>query len=117
MEFIEVVSIPVSDQVKSKEFYLHIGFELITDTDMGNGARWVQLGFPGQTTSITLITWFTNIKPGASQGLVIRSNDIEKDVEELRAKGVTIDKIDPTPWGKFATFHDPDGNSMILRQE
>src|ERR1700753_524858 len=117
MEFLEVVSIPVSDQEKSKAFYLKIGFELIIDTDMGNGAKWVQLGFPGQTTSITLVTWFTNIKPGSSQGLVIRTNDIEKDVEELKAKGVEVGKIDPTPWGTFCDFKDPDGNSMILRQE
>jgi catechol 2,3-dioxygenase-like lactoylglutathione lyase family enzyme len=117
MEFLEVVSIPVSDQQKAKEFYLNIGFELIVEADMGNGANWVQLGFAGQTTSITLVTWLTNIKPGASQGLVIHTSDIEKDVEQLRAKGVIIEKIDPTPWGKFANFYDPDGNGMILRQE
>lgn len=117
MEFLEVVSIPVSDQQKSKEFYQHIGFNLIIEADMGDGSKWVQLGFPGQTTSITLVNWFPNIKPGSSQGLVIRSNDIEKDVEELKAKGVTVDKIDPTPWGKFASFYDPDGNGMTLRQE
>jgi predicted enzyme related to lactoylglutathione lyase len=48
---------------------------------------------------------------------VIHTSDIEKDVEQLRAKGVIIEKIDPTPWGKFANFYDPDGNGMILRQE
>lgn len=117
MEFLEVVSIPVSDQQKAKEFYQNIGFELINESDMGDGSKWVQLGLPGQATSITLVTWLTKITPGSSQGLVIRTNDIEKEVEELRAKGVTIDKIDPTPWGKFASFYDPDGNGMVLRQE
>jgi catechol 2,3-dioxygenase-like lactoylglutathione lyase family enzyme len=90
MEFLEVVSIPVSDQQKAKEFYLNIGFELITEADMGNGANWVQLGFPGQTTSITLVTWIANLQPGASQGLVIHTSDIEKDFEELKNKGVKI---------------------------
>ena len=106
MEFLEVVSIPVSDQEKSKAFYQKIGFEVVNDSDMGNGARWVQLGLPGQTTTITLVTWFTNIKPGDSQGLVIRTNDIEKEVEGLKAKGVEVGKIDSSPWGKFAGFND-----------
>ncbi len=117
MEFLEVVSIPVSDQEKSKAFYQNIGFELIIESDMGNGSKWVQLGLPGQTTSITLVTWFSKSAPGSSQGLVVRTYDIEKDVADLKAKGVEIDNIDPTPWGKFATFYDPDGNSLVLREE
>jgi len=117
MEFLEVVSIPVSDQEKSKEFYQKIGFELIIESDMGNGSKWVQLGLAGQTTSITLVNWFPKSVPGSMQGLVVRTNDIEKDVEELKAKDVKVDNIDPTPWGKFATFYDPDGNSLVLRQE
>lgn len=116
MEFLEVVSIPVSDQQRAKEFYEKIGFQLIIESDMGNGSKWIQMGFAGQSTSITLFDWYTKNKPGDSQGLVIHTLDIEKDVEGLRAKGVTVDKIDPTPWGKFATFYDPDGNSMVLRQ-
>jgi len=116
MEFLEVVSLPVSDQEKAKEFYLKIGFELIIESDMGNGSKWVQLGLPGQTTSIALVTWFTNIKPGSSQGLVIHTSDIEKEVAELKSKGVEVAPIDPTPWGIFASFNDPDGNGMVLRQ-
>lgn len=117
MEFLEVVSIPVSDQETSKAFYQKIGFEIIIESDMGNGSKWVQLGLPGQTTSVTLVNWFAKSTPGSMHGLVVRSNDIEKEVEDLRAKGVEIEKIDPTPWGKFATFYDPDGNSLTLRQE
>jgi catechol 2,3-dioxygenase-like lactoylglutathione lyase family enzyme len=117
MEFLEVVSVPVSDQQASKEFYQKIGFELIIESDMGNNSKWVQLGFPGQTTSITLVNWFPKMTPGSMQGLVVHTKDIEKDVEELKSKDVKVDNIDPTPWGKFATFYDPDGNSLVLRQE
>jgi len=84
---------------------------------MGNGSTWVQLGLPGQTTSITLVNWFTKMPAGVLHGLVVKTDDIEKEVAELKAKDVKVDAIDPTPWGKFATFYDPDGNSLILRQE
>jgi catechol 2,3-dioxygenase-like lactoylglutathione lyase family enzyme len=116
MKLIEVVSIPVSDQEASKHFYLSIGFELIIEAPMGDGSTWVQLGLPGQTTSITLVNWFANMAPGSMQGLVVKTDDIEKEYAELKAKGVNIKDIDPTPWGKFATFYDPDGNSLVLRQ-
>jgi len=57
------------------------------------------------------------MQPGSLHGLVLHSEDIEKEVAEFKAKGVDVKDIDLTPWGKFATFFDPDGNSMILRQE
>ena len=117
MKFIEVISVPVSNQEVSKEFYLKIGFEIIIEAPMGDGNSWVQLGLPGQTTSISLVNWvFEGMAPGNMQGLVVHSDDIEKEHAELKAKGVNIKDIDPTPWGKFSTFYDPDGNSLILRE-
>ena len=117
MKFIEVISVPVKDQQAAKAFYQKIGFEIIIEAPMGDGTTWIQLGFPGQTTSITLVNWFTQMQPGTMHGLVVHSEDIEKEHAELKGKGVDIKNIDPTPWGKFATFYDPDGNSLILRQE
>jgi len=116
MKFLEVISVPVNSQEVSKQFYLTIGFEIIVEAPMGDGNTWIQLGIPGQTTSISLVTWFTQMQPGGLAGVVIKTEDIEKDVTELKAKGVNIKDIDPTPWGKFATFYDPDGNSFVLRE-
>ena len=117
MNAIEVVSIPVSNQQVSKEFYLKLGFQVLNETPMGNGDTWVQLHIPGQRTTISLVTWFKNIAPGSSQGLVLHVDDIEKEVADLKAKGIAVNNIDPTPWGKFADFKDPDGNGMIFREE
>ena len=116
MTAIEVISVPVTDQQASKEFYLKIGFQLIVEADMGNGSTWVQLGLPGQATSITLVNWFKDMSPGSMQGLVLKSTDIEKEVADLKAKGVEVKPIDDTPWGRFASFSDPDGNGLTLHQ-
>jgi len=116
MQTIEVISIPVSDQQKSKEFYQKLGFEIITETNMGDGNTWLQLGIPGQATTITLVTWFKKMPPGSLQGMVLRSVDIEKEVADLRVKGISVEDIDNTPWGRFASFSDPDGNGFTLRQ-
>ena len=117
MKLIEVISVPVTDQQVSKAFYQKIGFQLINETAMGDGSTWIQLGLAGQTTSITLVNWFKNMQPGSMQGLVIKSEDIENEVAELKAKGVEVQPIDNTPWGRFASFSDPDGNGLTLRQE
>jgi catechol 2,3-dioxygenase-like lactoylglutathione lyase family enzyme len=116
MKFIEVVSIPVSNQEVAKEFYLKIGFQVIVEAPMGDGNTWVQLGIPGQTTSISLVTWFTKGPAGTLQGMVLKTDDIQADVAELKAKGIDVQPIDDTPWGKFASFYDPDGNGLILRE-
>ncbi|MHA4895739.1 VOC family protein [Pedobacter sp. PWIIR3] len=117
MKAIEVVSIPVSDQQAAKAFYLKIGFEIIVEAPMGDAGDWIQLGLPGQTTSITLVNWFAKLQPGFFHGLVLKSDDIEKESEELKQKGVKVDPIDQTAWGRFATFYDLDGNSLTLHQD
>lgn len=43
--------------------------------------------------------------------------DIEKEVEELRSRGVIIDGVITLPSGvKRAFFRDPDGNVLGIRQ-
>ncbi len=125
MKAIEIVSIPVTDQQKSKEFYLKIGFQLFVEAPVGPGLNWVQLGLEGQTTSISLIeknldhgpdTYFAKIAPGSMQGLMMQTEDIEKDVKILKSKGVVFERIDNTPFGKFANFSDPDNNGLMLHQ-
>jgi predicted enzyme related to lactoylglutathione lyase len=115
MKSIEVISIPVTDQEKSKEFYLKLGFQVIVEAPMGE-SKWIQMGFSGQDASITLVNWFPNMPAGCINGFVIKTESIEKEIEDLNAKGIETGKIDETPWGKFVTVKDPDGNSLSLHQ-
>ena len=117
MKSIEIISIPVTDQTRAKEFYLQLGFELIVEAPFEGGQDWVQLGFPGSTVSITLVTWFDNMPAGCISGLVIKTDDLAKEIEELTAKGLNVGKIDQTPWGKFAWMKDLDGNALCLHQK
>ena len=117
MKAISIISIPVTDQQVAKEFYLKLGFKLLAEAPFDNH-KWIQLAFPGQkAVSITLVTWFPNMQPGCVNGFVIDTDDLNRDIEELAAKGITVGKIDQTPWGKFAAVVDPDGNRMSLHQK
>lgn len=113
----EIISVPVSNQDRSKEFYRDIlGFNVLRDEPMGPSARWIQLAPPGCATTIALVTWFDSMKPGGLQGLMINSTDIDDDCRTLSARGLQLSKIEQQPWGRYTLFKDPDGNGWILRQ-
>ena len=116
MKTIEIISIPVSDQEKSKEFYQKLGFNVIVETPLGNGQKWVQMGYQGDGAAITLVNWFPQMPPGCVQGLVIKTDSVENDQTELSAKGIETGKIDETPWGRFLPVKDPDGNTLSFRE-
>ncbi|QHS56245.1 glyoxalase [Mucilaginibacter sp. 14171R-50] len=117
MRSIEVISIPVTDQQAAKEFYLKFGFNLMIEAPFQGGANWIQLGLPGGGTSITLVNWFPDLKPGSIQGFVIKCDDLDGTINELAAKGIKVGNADKTPWGRFATVKDPDGNAWSLHGE
>jgi catechol 2,3-dioxygenase-like lactoylglutathione lyase family enzyme len=115
---IAIVSIPVRDQDRARDFYVDtLGFELVADTLMGPDMRWVQVRPRGGTTSLTLVTWFESMPPGSVKGLVVECDDIDRSYRELEQHGVTFDgPVETQPWGRFATFDDPDGNGIVLQQ-
>jgi len=116
---IEVVSVPVSDQERAKEFYsAKLGFTVQTDAEFGESMRWVMLRPPGGGTCITLVTWFETMPPGSLKGSVLGCDDLEKSLAELGGRGVTFseDDVQEAPWGRWKTFEDPDGNSWVLQQ-
>ncbi|MBL7763951.1 MAG: VOC family protein [Chitinophagaceae bacterium] len=107
MKTIEIVTLPVADQQKAKEFYIQLGFQVIVESPMGNGETWLQMGLPNQTTSIALMKF---------HGIICETSDIAKETQDLKSKGIEVGKIDDTPWGKFAWLKDPDGNGICLHQ-
>jgi catechol 2,3-dioxygenase-like lactoylglutathione lyase family enzyme len=113
----EIVSVPVSDQQRSKQFYRDVlGFELVREDPMGPGQSWIQLAPKGSPTTIALVTWFETMRPGGLQGVMLNVTDIERDHRELSQRGLELAEIKQEPWGRFTTFQDPDGNGWILRQ-
>jgi catechol 2,3-dioxygenase-like lactoylglutathione lyase family enzyme len=114
---VQLVSLPVTDQDRARRFYTDVlGFHLVHDLSMGPGERWVQVRPPGAQTSITLVTWFDSMPAGTLRGLVLETDDLDRDVEELGRRGVGFDgDIRKEPWGRYATFTDPDGNGITLQ--
>ena len=114
---VQLFSIPVTDQDRAKAFYVdRLGFELLADQPMGPDQRWVQVGPRGGQTSITLVVGFETMPPGSIKGTVLETTDLGGEVTALRDRGVVFDgEIEEAPWGRWATFSDPDGNGFVLQ--
>jgi catechol 2,3-dioxygenase-like lactoylglutathione lyase family enzyme len=108
MKAIEILMIPVKDQQKAKEFYLRLGFELIAEAPAAHGETWIQLKLPDSETSISLARF---------HGVICETDNIEKEIGELKTQGIDAGKIDDTPWGRFAWLKDPDGNGICLHEK
>lgn len=115
---IQRLSIPVTNQDRAKEFYVGtLGFDLLQElpVPMGDNARWLEVAPEGASTGIVLVTWFPT-EPGSVQGVMLETTDITGDCERLQKAGVEVDGPNDTPWGRQATFTDPDGNGFVLAE-
>jgi catechol 2,3-dioxygenase-like lactoylglutathione lyase family enzyme len=118
LRHVRLVSVPVSDQARSKAFYTEtLGLELIAEEDMASGNRWVEVGPAGGETSISLVTWLESMVPGTLKGLILLTEDIQADYDELSGRGVEfLGPIEQQHWGKFVQLKDPDGNVLVLQE-
>lgn len=108
MKAIEIIMLPVKDRQKAKEFYLKLGFQVVVEAPAAHGETWIQMKLPNSDTTISLASF---------QGVICETDNIENEIKELKAKGIEVDKIDETPWGRFAWLKDLDDNQICLHQK
>jgi len=106
------VSINVADVDEAVSFYTEVlGFTLRTDRpDFGFGGAWLDVG--GQ--QLHLIS--APVPSPAGQHFAVRVEDIDTEVEEIRARGIEVS--DPVPVGRNrqAFLSDPSGNGIELHE-
>lgn len=114
-----IVSVPVSDQDRAKRFYIEVlGFVEGRDSPFRENARWIEVKPTTESAlTITLVTWFPSMPPGSLRGLVLLADDLNATYETLRNRGLSsATEIQVAPWGRYATFSDPDGNGWVLQE-
>jgi catechol 2,3-dioxygenase-like lactoylglutathione lyase family enzyme len=118
---LELVPLPVTDVDRAKAFYVdQVGFGVDVDVRPTEGLRIVQLTPPGSSCSFLLSTgvqWVQDMAPGSVHGVHLVVNDIEAARAELIERGVDVGSVDDVGGGvKYASFHDPDGNLLLLQE-
>jgi predicted enzyme related to lactoylglutathione lyase len=114
---LKFVGIPVSDQDRALAFYTDkLGFEISTDQPMGPGKRWIELRIAHSGTRVVLFTPDGHEdRIGTFFNGAFACDNVEATYRQLSARGVEfLEPPTSQPWGSFAKFHDPDGNTFVL---
>jgi catechol 2,3-dioxygenase-like lactoylglutathione lyase family enzyme len=111
---IQTITLFVADQDRAKAFYVDVlGFDVRADNVVGDN-RWLEVAPPKGASAMVLHIPFPGMGPGSSRGVILESDDLDADCAALTAEGVAVDGPHDQPWGRQATFADPDGNSFVL---
>jgi catechol 2,3-dioxygenase-like lactoylglutathione lyase family enzyme len=130
---LEVITLPVSDVDRTKEFYESLGWRLDADFSDGDD-RAVQFTPPGSPGSIHFGKPSQGV-PGSAQGMFLVVSDIQAARDDLLQRGVQVSEVfhfakgpapfggpvgGPAPdggsYGSYAVFSDPDGNGWLLQE-
>ncbi len=122
---LEVVTIPVSDVDRAREFYGRLGWRLDATPPFV-----VQFTPPGSGCSVQFGPNRTSAAPGSAQGLFLIVSNLEAALEKLVADGIEVGEVyHPGPGGRvsgpdpehgsyrsYASLSDPDGNGWLLQE-
>jgi len=121
--FISLVALVVPDYDDAIAFYVgKLGFDLLEDTDLGGGKRWVRVAPKGGGTALLLAR---ATKPeqeaaigrqtGDRVGFFLQTDDFDRDHAAFCAKSVEFFEEPRTEsYGIVAVFVDPFGNKWDL---
>jgi catechol 2,3-dioxygenase-like lactoylglutathione lyase family enzyme len=126
---LEVVTLPVSDPDRAKDFYQNLGWRLDADIVRGDAFRVIQFTPPHSGCSVAFGRGVTTGEPGSLRRLILAVSDIEAARSELAGRGVEVSGLfhlaggrapGPDPEGRsyqtYAAFSDPDGNEWLLQE-
>jgi predicted enzyme related to lactoylglutathione lyase len=123
-QHISQFAVTVRDYDDAIAFYVRkLGFELLEDTDLGGGKRWVRVRPSGSTGAGILLAKAVGETQVASVGnqtggrvfIFLETDDFRRDYEALVAKGVVfVRPPSEEPYGTVAVFEDLYGNKFDL---
>lgn len=125
-ETIARIALVVPDYDPAIDFYCgKLGFELLEDTDMGEGKRWVLVRPRGATETALLLAKADGDRQqaaignqtGGRVGFFLFTDDFARDHQAMLSAGVTfLEEPRHELYGSVAVFTDPFGNTWDLLQ-
>jgi catechol 2,3-dioxygenase-like lactoylglutathione lyase family enzyme len=126
---LEVVTVPVTDVDRAKEFYLSLGWRLDADIAVGDAFRVVQVTPTHSTCSVAFGKGVTTGEPGSVQRLILAVDDIDAARGALVDRRIEVSEVFHLAGGRvpgrdpenrsyqtYAAFSDPDGNEWLLQE-
>ncbi len=124
MQRLALTALLVRDYDEAIAFYVaKVGFDLIENTDMGGGKRWVVVRPPGSDGALLLAkavgeqTARVGDQAGGRVFLFLHTNDFAADHDRMTAAGVQfLEAPRHEPYGSVAVFEDLYGTRWDLIQ-
>lgn len=126
MPHLGLVTVVVRDYDEAIAFYVNIlGFDLLEDTRLDAGKRWVVVALPGARETAVLLARAATAgqearvgdQTGGRVGWFLYTEAFTYDYERLRKAGVTFEETPrDEPYGTVAVFRDVYGNRWDLIQ-
>jgi catechol 2,3-dioxygenase-like lactoylglutathione lyase family enzyme len=120
------VALVVCDYDEAIEYYTKaLGFEVVEDTALGGGKRWVLLAPPGSVETRLLLAEASTPEQMARVGdqtggrvfLFLHTDDFWRDYHQMISRGVKFREAPrDEPYGTVAVFEDLYGNRWDLLQ-
>ena len=117
---IVTITLVIRDYDEAIDFYTRVlGFNLVEDTNLGEGKRWVTVSPPGSTGTNLLLAQATTSEQVAHIGnqtggrvfLFLETDDFYRDYPVLKSRGLNfIEEPRHEPYGVVAIFEDLYGN-------
>jgi predicted enzyme related to lactoylglutathione lyase len=118
---IGTVCVPMGDQDAAIAFYVEtLGLELRSDDKSIPGMRWIEVGVPGQTATISLAPPPEGYATGGMvTGVIFETADVDAVHATLTAAGVDVDPEvtnlpDPAP--RMFWFRDHEKNVLMVAE-
>ena len=117
------ITLVVPDYDAAIAFYCDVlGFELLEDTDMGGGKRWVRVCPVGGDTSLLIAKAKGDAQKaaignqtGGRVGFFLHTDDFIREYEALKAAGCEFTgPVREEAYGTVIVFRDPFGNLWDL---
>ncbi len=118
------IALVVEDYDDAIAFYTEkLNFQLIDDTDLGGGKRWVQISPPNANGTNILLAKASNEQQSQSVGnqaggrvfLFLQSNDFWRDYHEMKTQGVEFtEEPREEAYGTVVVFKDLYGTKWDL---
>jgi len=120
------IAMVVRDYDEAIQFFTQsLGFQLIEDTDLGGGKRWVRIRPPGSNGTDLLLAKAVNPEQSSRIGnqtggrvfLFLHTDDFWRDYRAMTARGVKfVRPPSEESYGTVAVFEDLYGNMWDLLQ-
>ena len=121
---IAMVAIVVRDYDEAIAWYRDaLGFELVEDSDLGNGKRWVRMAPASNATFCLLLAKATSDRQAAAigdqhggrVGFFLHTDDFARDHSRLAKAGAMLEEAPrQEPYGSVVVFRDLYGNRWDL---